>query len=183
MEQKNEMQQGDPAESADPKTRSAAEMQEDNAIGAKENEQGQASFSTASTTGGGSNFGQGSSHLGAGSYRQGDRSGPGSNYSNEAEGLGRSATGTSNEGSSSPTAGAARSGSSTDAIYTSADNRPDHTGSVEHEREGDKKETQEEGDRRDTGLEQDTGLSRGSANEGSGRPRSGSWSQSSTEKE
>ncbi len=81
---------------------SGPERQEANAGGKDNNDQGQASFVTGSTTGGGSDYGQGSAYLGAESYRQGDTANTGSNYDNEAENLGSSNIGTGDEGSFSP---------------------------------------------------------------------------------
>ncbi len=95
-----------------------ADRQEANATGAEQNEQGRASFTTGSTTGGGSNYGQGSHHLGGESYKQGSVSNAGANYDNEAGLIGASSTGTSNEGSASGAAGAAQSGSSGDQQST-----------------------------------------------------------------
>ncbi len=149
MEQKN--QPRPTAQPARPDTRAASEMQEDNANGARQNEQGQASFFTGTTMGGGSNFGQGSSHLGSDSYQQGSRTGTGSNYDNEADGLGRSSADPIEEAVSAPTVGP--SGNSLD------ESSPDRRFKPRSE------------------------LHTGRADLGSGRPRSGSWSQSSTEGE
>lgn len=153
MEQKKEQRSGLEAPGPDnAPMRSAEQMQEDNATGAMDNDQGQASFVAGATTGGGSDFGQGSSHLGSESYQQGEKLSAGSNYENEAEGLGRSPVGTSDEGTAAP-AGTASSQSRLP-----------------------------EGDRHATNNEGDVDLPRRSAT-GSGRPPSGSWSQSSTDKD
>ena len=79
----------------------------------KDNEY-RASYGVGSTTQGGSNFGQGSSHLGADAdtVNQGAEGNKGSNYENEKDRLGSSSTGTSSEGSSSPISGAADAGAS-----------------------------------------------------------------------
>ena len=151
MEQKNEQRSGLEAPGPDRAAmRTAEQMQENNATGAMNNEQGQASFVAGSTTGGGSNYGQGSSHLGSQSYRQGAEAGPGSNYLNEAEGLGRSDVGTNDEGTAAP-AGATAS-------------------------------RLQEGDRNSTDANEGVEQPR-RRTAGSGRPPSGSWSQSSTERE
>ena len=47
--------------------------------------QGRASFKPGSTTGGGSDYGQGSSYLGPDSYKQGATENEGANYDNEYE--------------------------------------------------------------------------------------------------
>ena len=165
-------------------SQAATEQQAANAAGADNNEQGKASFITGATTGGGSNYGQGSHHLGGESYRQGDTVNSGTNYSNESDMLGASSTGTSSEGSSSANAGAAqsgRTGEETKIVANDARNA-DITSQDEHrgQTEGMHKEL-EEGDRRDTSLEQDSGLS-GNDGSGAARRESGSWSQSSTSK-
>jgi hypothetical protein len=150
MEQKNQPHAA--GQPAGPDMRAASEMQEDNANGARQNEQGQASFFTGTTIGGGSNFGQGSSHLGSNSYQQGSRTGTGSNYDNEAEGLGRSNADPIDENLPAPIAG------------QPANNL-------------------EGGTNPDTRFKPRSELHAGRADLGSGRPRSGSWSQSSTEGE
>lgn len=163
---------------------SATRLQEANASGENNNEQGQASFATGSTTGGGSNFGQGSSHLGGESYRQGDKTNTGANYNNEGEGIGSSSTGTSNEGSSSPNAGAAQSGADTDlaaAPTVNSGGQDIHPDPDERGQNTDDEEQQREGDRRDTSLERDSGLTDGThTSADSGRQQSGSWSRSTT---
>src|ERR1044072_8823349 len=78
-----------------PNAGDSSEMQKKNATGADNNEQGHASFTTPSATGGGSNYGQGSSNLGGESYHQGETTNSGSNYQDEAGRLSSSSTGTS----------------------------------------------------------------------------------------
>jgi len=124
-------------------------------------EQGRASHSTGSTTQGGSNYGQGSSHLGGESYQQGHTSNTGANYENEANKLGNSTTGTNEEGSSSPGAGAG----ATEQPKTQADKNVARGNAGwdgreernEHEVENDTKKLFE-GDRRDTSLEQSSNM-------------------------
>ena len=165
---------------------SATDMQEANALGTHNNEQGQSEFVTGSTTGGGSNYGQGSSHLGGESYQQGDRANAGSNYSNEQGRLGESAIGTSNEGSSSPVAGAAQSGNSTDQALNpgtsgTSSSRDDDQLSVNEERAPQTNEkVPEEGERRNTTREEATSLETDNTT-ADRRQDGGSWSQSSTD--
>ena len=134
---------------------SASGMQDANASGANQNEQGQASFTTGSATGGGSNYGQGSSHLGGGSYRQGDKTGSGSNYSDQTT-----------HSDIDLSSGTARD----DDRLSGDENRGQNT---------DKEDLPEEGDRRDTGLEQDSGLAQDNSS-AAGRQQNGSWRQGST---
>lgn len=116
-----------------------------------------ASFGVGSTTQGGSNFGQGSAALGADAAKQGSEANKGSNYENEHDKLGDSSTGTSNEGSSSPDAGAADSGHSGAVKENSKKGEPGWSGEEER---NDTRRKQDitpdadtrprEGDRRDT---------------------------------
>lgn len=159
------------------RSQNASEMQENNATGANQNEQGQASFVTGSTTGGGSNFGQGSHHLGGESYRQGSTTSTGANYGNEAGRLAGSTTGTSNEGSSSAVAGAAQSGNpGTQASGdTARDSHTNLSGSEDRGKGQSSEEMPHEGDRRNTSLENDTHLDTDNTT-ASRRAQSGSWS-------
>jgi len=102
-----------------------AAMQENNATGENQNEQGRASFITGSTTGGGSNFGQGSSHLGAESYQQGSKVNTGANYNNESVGLADSLIGTKHEGSSSADTDIQQRGIGEDASYREGNATPE----------------------------------------------------------
>jgi hypothetical protein len=166
-------------ERRDDERREAADMQEANATGAGNNEQGRASFTTGSTTGGGSNFGQGSSHLGGESYRQGDRTTTGSNYANEIDRLGNSATGTANEGSSSPNAGADDSQGSSAAMGSGSSAASNSGGSGRSRSDEDDAPGAHE--RESTSLEQESGLDTSPPD--NGRQQSGSWSRSSTSDE
>jgi hypothetical protein len=73
-----------------PKSGDATPMQENNATGADQNEQGQASFTERATTGGGSDFGQGSLQSGGTDNTSGHRraqSGSWSSASFDEEGV------------------------------------------------------------------------------------------------
>ena len=151
---------------------SAESMQEANATGARQNEQGRASFITGTTTGGGSNHGQGSSHLGTDSYRQGDTRNAGSNYSNESYGLGDSSVGTSEEGTSGTATG--------DRDIAQVSDTPDHTEAPAPDASPDRgpgreeNETPAEGERRDVLPPQEKTA-------GPSRNESGAWSKRSTD--
>ena len=135
---------------------SAKQLQEDSATGSNNGEQGKASFNTGSTTQGGSNYGQGSSHLGGESYQQGSTSNTGSNYKNEESKLGNSSTGTSEEGSSSATAG---SGDQYSRIaITSTDTGRICSETARMAKEEENELSPKEGERRDTSLEKDSSV-------------------------
>lgn len=161
---------------------SAERQQAENAAGENGNDQGQASFITGATTGGGSNYGQGSSHLSGGSYQQGDKANAGANYSNETGKFGSSSTGTSNEGSSSKNTGASATGSADDTATSAGKSarENDQASSPDEDRgmsDGGARDL-EERDRRNTGLEQDSGLAADDTTEAA-RRASGSWSAGS----
>jgi hypothetical protein len=157
-------------------------QQERNATGSNQNDQGQAAFATGSTTGAGSNYGQGSHQLGGESYQQGDTTGPGSNYSNEAGRLGDSSTGTNNEGSSSSRVGAGHTTSAATNSTSGNTARDSDTPLSAREDRGqssDEDRKPEEGERRDTTtLERDTNLDTDNTT-ASRRYNSGSWSSGS----
>jgi hypothetical protein len=152
----------------------------------KDNEN-RASYGVGSTTQGGSNFGQGSSNLGANAttIHQGAEANKGANYENEKDRLGNSSTGTSNEGSSSPEKGAANSGQSDTVKENSKKGQPGWNGEEERNDTRRKQDITpedesrpKEGDRRDT-SDQTPGYDvRFRQNY---RPDSRGWSQSSME--
>lgn len=160
-----------------PERGDASEMQQNNATGANQNEQGQASFVAGSTTGGGSNFGQGSSHLGGESYRQGNETNEGSNYNNEAGRLANSSVGTNNEGSSSPRAAAGNSGNEGEqkAVGTVRESDTNLSSSEDRGQENKSEKVPHEGDRRNTELEESANLDTDNTTK-SRRELSGSWS-------
>jgi hypothetical protein len=164
-----------------PKSGDAAQMQENNATGANLNEQGQASFTTGSTVGAGSDYGQGSSQLGGESYRQGSTTSEGANYNNETGRLSDSSIGTSNEGSSSRKAGAGQSGRDQQQVSgTTARDSDTNLSSQEDRGQEQNNKVPHEGDRRDTSLEEDSHLDTDNTT-ASRRYQSGSWSSSSAE--
>ena|ERR1043165_398854 len=61
--------------------------------GSDHGDQGRASYTTGTTTQGGSDFGQGSSSLGGESYKQGDTKNAGSDYANEKDRFAETGTG------------------------------------------------------------------------------------------
>lgn len=154
----------------------------------KDNEY-RASYGVGSTTQGGSNFGQGSSNLGATpeTIKQGSEANKGANYENEKDKLGSSSTGTSNEGSSSPDKGAAGSGDSSGIVKeTPKKGQPGWHGEEERNDTRRKQDiTPEkdakpaEGDRRDASTDHRPGFDIRFRQ--TFRPDSRGWSQSSME--
>lgn len=151
-------------------------------------DQGRADVTTGSTTQGGSNYGQGSSQLGGESYRQGDALSAGSNYGNEANKLGSASANTANDGSQSPATGAP---GATKAGYQGeeATQRDINNQTLERAEMGDfssKTDNQEhdttDGDHGATTRDVDMNLDNASQQvRESGRPDTGSFSQSSSE--
>lgn len=156
-------------------------MQENNATGGNQNEQGQAAFTTGSTTGAGSDFGQGSHQLGAESYRQGSTTNAGANYGNEAGRFSENAIGISDEGAAAIAAANNQSGLSQSSGGTTA--RDSDTNLSSREDRGQDKEDRHvprEGERRNTDLEESSHLDTDNTTR-SRREQSGSWSNSSLE--
>jgi|GEM_PF-2246617 len=151
-------------------------------------DQGRAAVTTGSTTQGGSNYGQGSSHLGGESIRQGHAQNAGANYENETNKFGASNTDSANDGNQSPGVGApdathaSNRGLEKDSIDINNEAK-EQVSRADFGTEGEEKENDRNfltGDRGATTRDVDMNLDNASEQvKESGRPDTGAFSQES----